>query len=99
MKIFMMIMGSILAITALVVFWLYSSFKFQPDYFDTIEKVDLREIQIEGQQAETRIRTALKDKGEVKVGGDELSAIVISQISKKKEINLKPILKKLIAKL
>jgi hypothetical protein len=94
MKTFLMIIGAILVIASLAIFWAYSSFKYQPDYFDEVKEADVSEIRSEATSVESRVREELKENGEAKVSGEEISALIINLASKKGRVDLEPILNK-----
>ncbi len=94
MKIFLLIIGGILVIASLSIFWAYSSFKYQPDYFEAIEDANFSEINREGVEIESRLREELEEKGEAKVSGEEITALIINSINKKGKVDLKPIVNK-----
>ncbi|KAA3617675.1 MAG: hypothetical protein D8M58_01035 [Calditrichaeota bacterium] len=94
MKVFLMIIGAILVIAALSIFWAYSSFTYQPDYFEEVEKINFSEKRQQGREIEARVREELNETGETKVSGDEITSLIISQISKRGKVDLQPIVKK-----
>jgi hypothetical protein len=94
MKTFLMIIGAILVIAGLSIFWAYSSFKYQPDYFEAIEDVNISRIAREGRKVESRILEDLAEKGETRISGDDMTALVINQISRRGKVNLKSFVKK-----
>ncbi len=94
MKTFLMIIGVILVIAGLSIFWVYSSFKYQPDYFKEVETANFSQIGREGRKIENRVREELAEKGETKVTGDDMTALVINQINKRGKVNLKSFVKK-----
>jgi len=94
MKIFLIIVTTIVIISALVVGYIYNKFTYKPDYFQTAEQVEIWKVAEQAKEIEKRVTEDLESEGYAKLSGDDIMKLEIIQLEAETNIEINSIVKK-----
>lgn len=99
MKIALTVLGGLVLLAGLGIFWGYNSLHHQPEHFEELPAFKFTQIKQEGRALRDKIKEDLQQDGQAALSGDELATLVLSQIEKRGKVNLRPVVKKLSSKI